>query len=333
MRKGLLICLLVFTARFPAVAQTTSGEFLRLPFSTKAGTECSGGTAYDDGSFETGYKFNSFAVSTGSYAMAFDLPANADKITAVCICWVRSFSSLDSTSSIAYGVNVWAADGPSGQPGTLLGQGVGNAQNVGLSPSFFRTELDIPVSGTRVWIGPQWSPGAASLFYVCADENGPAVQPAVRSESQAPPTQNLLTVFPNYRTLGIRAEFSESEPPPPPPNPDPPAGSWLTTSQLPDFQFKVRIGGTAVGTQVADCVPETLCVAGAIPTRSELFLRIIGPRPNGLLWAQVIRFTTSRLEVWIQRTSGGTIRYYDLAAVSQDSAVLSGLVDKEAFQP
>jgi len=88
-----------------------------------------------------------------------------------------------------------------------------------------------------------------------------------------------------------------------------------------------------LGTQVADCVPETLCVAGAIPTRSELFLRIIGPRPNGFLWAQVIRFTTSRLETWVQRTSGGPIRYYDLPSVPQDSAVLSGLVDKEAFQP
>jgi hypothetical protein len=117
------------------------------------------------------------------------------------------------------------------------------------------------------------------------------------------------------------------------PAPPPPSGAWLTTSQLTSFQFKVRINGAALGTQVGDCVPETLCVAGAIPTRSELFLRIIGPRPNGFLWAQVIRFTTSRLEVWVQRTSGGPIRYYDLPAVSQDSAILSGLVDKEAFTP
>jgi hypothetical protein len=115
--------------------------------------------------------------------------------------------------------------------------------------------------------------------------------------------------------------------------PPPPAGTWLTNAQLPGFQFKVRINGAALGAQVADCVPETLCVAGAIPTRAELFLRIIGPRPNGFLWAQVIRFTTSRLEVWAQRTSGGPIRYYDLPSVPLDSAVLSGLVDKEAFTP
>lgn len=117
------------------------------------------------------------------------------------------------------------------------------------------------------------------------------------------------------------------------PAPQPPAGSWLTTNQLPGFQFKVRINGGALGTQVADCVPETLCVAGAIPTRSELFLRIIGPRPNGFLWSQVIRFSPSRLEVWVQRTSGGPIRYYDLPAVPVESSTLDGLVDKEAFQP
>lgn len=117
------------------------------------------------------------------------------------------------------------------------------------------------------------------------------------------------------------------------PAPSPPPGPWLTTNQLPGFQFKVRINGSTSGTQVADCVPETLCVAGAIPTRSELFLRIIGPRANGFLWSQVIRFSPSRLEVWAQRTSGGPIRYYDLPAVPLESSILDGLVDKEAFQP
>lgn len=117
------------------------------------------------------------------------------------------------------------------------------------------------------------------------------------------------------------------------PPPDPPAGSWLGTPQLPGYQFKVRINGAALGTQVASCVPQTLCVAGALPQRTELFLRIIGPRPNGFLWSQVVRFTTSRLEVWAQRISGGAIRYYDLPAVPADSDALPGLVDKTAFAP
>jgi len=321
------LCLFASTA---ALAQPAE-EYLHLsPLAPKVGPDCTGGARYDDGTFESGYKFNSFAVSTGSYVMAFDLPAGTGAVTSVCVCWVRSSSITDPTTSIAYAVKVWAADGPGGRPGTLLGEGIGNAQNVGLSPGFYRTELNVPVTGNRVWIGPEWHPGAASFFYLCSDQNGPILQPAYRSEDTSAPSQNLQTVFPDYRTLGIRAEFRQA---PPPEDPDPPAGAWLVSSQLPGYQFKVRINGSAAGTQVADCVPETLCVAGSIPTRTELFLRIIGPRPNGFLWAQVVRFSTSHLEVWVQRLSNGQINYYDLPAVPQDSAELPGLVDKEAFQP
>jgi Fibronectin type III domain len=411
-----LIAILFPVRGFGQLSEERTTIQLGLP---KTGNDCQGGQGYGDGSYESGYKFNSFAVSTGSYVMAFDLPANTSAVTAVCVCWLRQASVLDPTTSIAFAVNVWDDNGPAGAPGTLLGQGVGNAQAVSFAPGFFRTEMNVPVSGGRVWIGPQWSPGSAGLFYLCSDENGPSVQPAFRSETTAAPNQNLLTVFPNYKALGIRVEFAQTAGPSAPTDlsataisasqiglawqdnasnedsfrieqlvgggfqevgtvganttsvgitglapatsysfrvrasnaagnseytntasaitqgapPPPPTGAWLTTSQLSGFQFKVRINGTSLGSQVADCVPETLCVAGSIPTRAELFLRIIGPRPNGFLWAQVIRFTTSRLEVWVQRTSGGVIQYYDLPSVSQDSEVLSGLVDKEAFQP
>lgn len=117
------------------------------------------------------------------------------------------------------------------------------------------------------------------------------------------------------------------------PEPAPPAGPWLTTSQLPGYRFKVRINGAAAGTQVADCVPETLCVAGALPTRTELFLRVIGPRPNGFLWTQAVRFSVSRLEIWVERPATSEIRYYDLPAVSADSDTLPGMVDRTAFTP
>ena len=60
---------------------------------------------------------------------------------------------------------------------------------------------------------------------------------------------------------------------------------------------------------------------------------IIGPRPNGFLWVNLVRFTTSRVEVWVQKRSGGEIRYYDLPAIPGDSDDLSGLVDKQAFTP
>jgi hypothetical protein len=120
-------------------------------------------------------------------------------------------------------------------------------------------------------------------------------------------------------------------------NPVPPDGNWMTSPTLPGFRFKARItppsGTPIVSTQVTDCVPETVCAAGALADRTEIFLRVIGPRPNGFLWAQVIRFTPSFVEVWVEKTSTGQINYYDLESIPTDSDALTGLVHKTAFLP
>ena len=116
-------------------------------------------------------------------------------------------------------------------------------------------------------------------------------------------------------------------------DPPPPPGPWLSTPGLPGLRFKVVIDGDRTGTQVTDCVPQTLCIAGAIPTRAELFVRIIGPRPNGKLWAQAVRFTVSRVELWVEQTSSGEINYYELPSLSASTAVLPGVDDSLAFDP
>jgi hypothetical protein len=116
-------------------------------------------------------------------------------------------------------------------------------------------------------------------------------------------------------------------------DPPPPPGAWLTTPALPGFRFKVLIDGDRAGTQVADCVPQTLCIAGAIPTRAELFVRIIGPRPNGKLWAQAVRFTVSQVELWIEQTGAGNVNYYQLPALPASTDVLTGVNDSQAFDP
>lgn len=120
-------------------------------------------------------------------------------------------------------------------------------------------------------------------------------------------------------------------------DPAPPAGEWLEVPDLPGFRFKVRVtpagGSPAPGTQVDDCVPETVCVAGALPTRSEVFLRVIGPRPNGYLWPQIVRFTISQVEVWVEQLSTGQVNYYVLAALPPSTDVLPGLNDRTGFLP
>lgn len=115
------------------------------------------------------------------------------------------------------------------------------------------------------------------------------------------------------------------------------SGDFLTSSNFPDFRFRVRIippgGATIQGRKENVCIPDTLCVSGALAGRSEVFLRIIGPRPNGFLWPTIVRFTPSRVEVDIQQISTGILKTYVLPAVPPESDELCGLQDRMGFLP
>lgn len=117
--------------------------------------------------------------------------------------------------------------------------------------------------------------------------------------------------------------------------PAPPAGAWLTTSQIPGFQFKVRInaGSPLTGVQESDCIAETLCVSGSVPGRSEVLVRIVGPKPNGYLWPNVVKFNTAQVEVWIQQTGTSVIKYYNLPGAWPGLDDLPGLYDRTGFLP
>lgn len=122
---------------------------------------------------------------------------------------------------------------------------------------------------------------------------------------------------------------------PPPPPPDD-GGSWLTTPEVPGFRFRIRItagDGSQQPSRAEPCVPETLCVSGAVPGRAELFVRIVGPKPNGRLWPNLVRFSTSRIEVWIEQLGTGVTRHYVLDAATPGSSGLPGLFDRDGFPP
>jgi|CXWL01.1.fsa_nt_gi hypothetical protein len=114
--------------------------------------------------------------------------------------------------------------------------------------------------------------------------------------------------------------------------PTPPA-TGVTTPSLPGFRFWAQINGERVATPVTTCTGETACLAGAIPSRAEVFIRIVGPKPNGYLWPNIVKFNTSVTEIWIEQISTGRIRYYLLPALAADSSTLPGLVDKTGFLP
>lgn len=114
---------------------------------------------------------------------------------------------------------------------------------------------------------------------------------------------------------------------------------WLATPELPGFEFRVYItpvgGQTIDDTKAEPCIPETLCVSGALEGRPEVFIKIIGPRPNGYLWVQISRFTPSTVEVWVRQLSTGEEQEYFLRHVPAGFGHLdvSGLQDREAFLP
>jgi hypothetical protein len=136
----------------------------------------------------------------------------------------------------------------------------------------------------------------------------------------------------NY-TLSLKCS---NQPPPPPPGPACPNG-FFKDPNYPDFCFRVQItpGGQApiTGTREPSCVEDTVCVSGALPGRSEAFLRILGPRPNGFLWPTIVRFTPSRVVVDMHQLSSDQTNRYTLEAVPTGVDDLSGLQDRTGFQP
>jgi hypothetical protein len=135
------------------------------------------------------------------------------------------------------------------------------------------------------------------------------------------------------RDFAFTVEPEPAEPPPPPPPDTPP----LTSASLPGFRVWVEIaagpGDTVPGAKEEACIPETLCVSGRLPGRSEVFVRIIGPRPNGRLWPLLVKLSTSTVEVWIEQIATGEVEYYRLEGARPGFDVLPGLFDREGFEP
>lgn len=112
---------------------------------------------------------------------------------------------------------------------------------------------------------------------------------------------------------------------------------WITSSQFPNHRFRVTVGPSSAapffGAEVADCIPGAVCVSGALAGRAEVLLRLIGPRSNGYLWLQAVRFTPSELEIEVEQSSTRVVRTYRLDAIPPDEDTLDGLVDRTAFLP
>lgn len=118
--------------------------------------------------------------------------------------------------------------------------------------------------------------------------------------------------------------------------PAPTFGPFLLDPQYPDFAYRAVIQpptGSDIQASPELCLPDTICLSGAVPGRSELYLRILGPRPNGFLWPTIVRFTPSKVLVEIVQQSTLDVQQYILDAVAPGDEDLSGRQDRAGFQP
>ena len=111
---------------------------------------------------------------------------------------------------------------------------------------------------------------------------------------------------------------------------------WLTTNAIPGFRFEAKItsGQSEIwGEKVNDCIVNTICISGAIAGQPEIFARMPGPKGNGYLWPTIVKFNTSRVDIWIEQITTSIVKHYVLEGASPGNDVLPGLFDRTGFTP
>lgn len=290
---------------------------------------CDDGTIHDDRSFESGYGFQT-QTTRGTLVMRLNPPANPSRLDSACICWRRDGADV----LVSFDVNVWAANGPGGGPGTLLGR-ISNvtANSVTQTGGFYRVDLSslgITVNGP-VYIGPSWRPNIDQNFYVCADQTGPVKQPAYSSAStdiNSPPSVPLgtSTSFPNYSALGIRAKFT----------PLTTVGDCVpsaTTLCLNNDRFRVQATfrtaqGQVGNAQVVKLTDETGYFWFFNPNNVEVVTKVLnGCGTNNRYWVFAAGLTNVRVDMTVTDTETGATRTY----INPLNTAFSPVQDTNAF--
>jgi hypothetical protein len=198
----------------PAVAQTLSQRLGLHSMVAQSAPDCTGATGaivYDDGGFENAI---SAPVANGLQVMRFDLPANAAGVQQVCVALTRLAAS--STADLAFDVVFYAADGPSGAPGTQLASvpatatGVPVSSNGTVNTQFYAvaigSALTLPAART-IYVGAQFD--GSQGFFVGVDESATTqVRTAYLSSDGGSTWAGAATADadPHFHAFGIRVD-------------------------------------------------------------------------------------------------------------------------------
>lgn len=205
MRRTLAAALLLCAAPLAAqpLAQIKNATTYNGRFEA-AGDGCTGGLAYDDGTFENGLRLN---AADGRFVQRIDLTSPAS-LANVCLCW-QSLSSGDS--AVNFNLLVYDANGPSGQPGSLIASLPASATGIpsGLGGRFYR--YDLTSAGINLqnnaFVGVQVNGLQEPGIYLCSDEGPLPARPAYASINSGATWANVLALAPLFEAFGIRAEL------------------------------------------------------------------------------------------------------------------------------
>ncbi len=198
----------------PAVAQSLGQRLGLQSMVAQAASDCTGATGaivYDDGGFENAI---SAPVAGGLQVMSFDLPANAAGVQQVCFALTR-FSGT-STADLPFNVVFYAADGPSGTPGTLLASVPATATAVPASSGgtvttqFYAvaigSALTLPAART-IYVGAQFD--GSQGFFVGVDQSPTTQVQTGYLSSDGGSTWTIASspdVAPQFHAFGIRVD-------------------------------------------------------------------------------------------------------------------------------
>jgi hypothetical protein len=188
-----------------------------------------------------------------------------------------------------------------------------------------------------VWLVSAEPPGGpllARLYTLGGMPLGPARDTGLRAEpsrfftAASDPRGRLLVGYGEFLEPAVVAAVVGEAPP---------EDRALTSPELPGFRVWVLIGGGTPdprwGAEEPMCLAETLCASGALPGRTEVLVRVVGPKPNDFLWPTLVKLSTSSIDVWIEQIATGEVQHYFLPGASPGNDVLNGLFDRTGFRP
>jgi hypothetical protein len=227
----------------------------------RSGPDCTGGIHYDDGGFEDGI---SAPVSNGIEAMSFDLPAHAAAIAQVCVALTRAAASPGP--DLAFNVVFYAADGPGGSPGTLLGSVPATATGIPVTSG-----QTVNAQFYAVAIGSALTLPAARTIYVGVEFDG---------------LQHYFVGVDASPTTPYRSSFTSTDG----------GGTWQAESDVDSHPF------SAFGIRVDPVLAQTNCVptATAMCLQADRFkVEATYKTPDGTAGqAQTVRLTDDSGYLW-----------------------------------